>query len=143
MGGGQGWGRSRRDSLAELGITEEEFEEYAAKKPAGDSDLGVGSLAMGMDVDPATQQPKPRTSALQAMNRSPVGRVHMQSRLPQCDALYPRKPDTGYHLPQCLVLLQLPRPNLSDRPILPTQRQALSSPSCFLSIGGAWDVSGL
>lgn len=66
MAGGQGWGRSRRDSLAELGITEEEFEEYATKKPAVDSDLGVGSLAMGMDVDPATQQPKPRTSAPQA-----------------------------------------------------------------------------
>ncbi len=74
MAGGQGWGRNRRDSLAELGITEEEFEEYAAKKPAGDLDLGVGSLAMGMDVAPATQQPKHRTSAPQATDRSPVGK---------------------------------------------------------------------
>ena len=58
MGNGPGWGRSRKHSLAELGITEEEFEEYAAKKPAGgDLDVGAGSLAMGMDVDPASQQP--------------------------------------------------------------------------------------
>lgn len=72
MGNGQGWGRSRRDSLAELGITEEEFEAYAAKKPAGDPDVGAGSLAMGMDVDPATQQApasQPRPSA----HLSPAG----------------------------------------------------------------------
>lgn len=69
MAGGPGWQRSRRDSLADLGITKEEFEEYAAKKPNnGDSSgqLGAGSLAMGMDVDPAKQQPpagRPRNSA--------------------------------------------------------------------------------
>jgi hypothetical protein len=70
---GKGWPRSRGDSLAELGITEEEFEEYASRKPrrpAADSeDMGVSSLAMGMDVDPAAaaakQQPpgsRPRAS---------------------------------------------------------------------------------
>ena len=48
-----GWGGGRRDSLAELGITEEEFEEYAQRKPRrGDSDNAeADTLAMGMDVD--------------------------------------------------------------------------------------------
>jgi hypothetical protein len=55
---GNGWPRIRRDNLAELGITEEEFEEYASKKPrrAADesvSELGINSLAMGMDVEPS------------------------------------------------------------------------------------------
>ena len=73
--GANGWGRARRDSsLAELGITEEEFEEYSAataKRPrraAGDSaggDLAGGaSLAMGMDVEqPAPAQPRPLPGA--------------------------------------------------------------------------------
>ncbi len=45
-----GWGRGRGDSLAELGITEEEFEEYAQRKPRGENPE-AGTLAMGMDVD--------------------------------------------------------------------------------------------
>lgn len=59
--GSNGWGRMRRDNnLAELGITEEEFQEYnasTANRPGRDdnatADLAGASLAMGMDVDPA------------------------------------------------------------------------------------------
>ena len=57
---GGGWGGGRGNSLAELGITEEEFEEYAQRKPRRDKDGDnpeAGTLAMGMDVD-LSQAPK-------------------------------------------------------------------------------------
>ena len=55
-------GRGRGDSLAELGITEEEFEEYAQRKPRGENPES-GTLAMGMDVDPS-QAPRQGGSRL-------------------------------------------------------------------------------
>ena len=57
---GGGWGQGRGNSLAELGITEEEFAEYAQRKPRRDRDGDnheAGTLAMGMDVD-LSQAPK-------------------------------------------------------------------------------------
>lgn len=58
---GGGWNRGRGNSLAELGITEEEFEEYAQRKPRREGVDGAeaGTLAMGMDVD-LSQAPKKR-----------------------------------------------------------------------------------
>ena len=69
-----GWGRGRGDSLAELGITEEEFEEYAQRKPRGEN-LEAGTLAMGMDVDPS-QAPR------QGGSRS--GKLTEQVLMPYC-----------------------------------------------------------
>lgn len=72
----------RRDNLAELGITEEEFQEYASKKPrrSGDdgiSELGVSSLAMGMDLDPS------RGSKQRQSGSKP--RASEQPLLPHCN----------------------------------------------------------
>ena len=65
--------RGRGNSLAELGITEEEFEEYAQRKPRRDKDGDnpeTETLAMGMDVD-LSQAPKQaaklRTGAAQTV----------------------------------------------------------------------------
>ena len=69
---GGGWGGGRGNSLAELGITEEEFEEYAQRKPWRDKDGDnpeAGTLAMGMDVDLSQapkQAPRSRTGAAQS-----------------------------------------------------------------------------
>lgn len=67
-----GWGRGRGDSLAELGITEEEFEEYAQRKPRrGDSDAAeADTLAMGMDVALSAPQQAPRRGSRQPEDSS-------------------------------------------------------------------------
>lgn len=83
-----GWGRVRGDSLAELGITEEEFEEYAQRKPRrGESDSAeADTLAMGMDVELSRPQQAPRRGSRQLEGSSSDEEPSRVKRRDRCAA---------------------------------------------------------